>query len=202
MGVTTDFVGHLNITPGLNDAEVEYLTAFGLSRRCGRPGGPYEVPGNPRAESSEDFPGDTYNTPSAGQPQLWCDWAVCWDGCCLTWSGKEKSYQMTAWLRYLITHFLKPGAKALGERGFEEFTFDHVVDGQVVGCRRDNKELFTIVVSNNRVSQRILKAGDPRLSGYPPLPYEQEIDYWAKKTRRRRRRRGADNVVELPAAGC
>jgi hypothetical protein len=58
------------------------------------------------------------------------------------------------------------------------------------------------VVSNNRVSQRILKAGDPRLSGYPPLPYEQEIDYWAKKTRRRRRRRGADNVVELPAAGC
>jgi hypothetical protein len=201
MGVTTDFVGHLDICPSLNDAEVEYLTAFGHSRRCVRPGGPYEVPGNPLAESSEGFVGDSYNTPATGQPQLWCDWEVCWDGCCVTWSGNEKSYQMTAWLKYLIEHFIKPGAKARGEPGFEEFTFDHVVNGQVVGCRRDNKELFSIVVSNNRVRHRILKPGDPRLSAYPPLPYEQEIDYWAKQTRRRRRRPATGNIIELPGAG-
>ena len=110
MGYNTDYLGHIDVDPPLNDAEIEYLTAFGSSRRCIRPGGPYEVPGNPRAETSDAFEGDDYNQRAPGQPNLWCDWTPCWDGCCIAWNGTEKSYSMIPWLRYLIQHFLKPGA--------------------------------------------------------------------------------------------
>jgi hypothetical protein len=51
MGYSTDFLGHLDIEPPLNDEEIDYLTAFFDSRRCRREGGPYAVPGNPRAEN-------------------------------------------------------------------------------------------------------------------------------------------------------
>lgn len=198
MGYSTDFVGNLTITPSLNEAEIEYLAAFSASRRCERPGGPYVVPGNPRAETSESFPGDSYNEPAQGQPQLWCAWTTCWEGDCLAWSGTEKSYAMEQWLRYLIAHFLKPSGRAAGHPGFEDFTFDHRVDGMVVGCRRDTKELFALSVHNNRVRKRILNKGNRAWAGYPDLPYETKIDRWAAPVRRRRRD-PADNVVALPA---
>lgn len=193
MGYTTDFIGQLEIRPRLNEQEIEYLTAFTQSRRCLREGGPYAVPDNPLAESAAEFPGDTYNIPSHGQPQLWCDWEICWDGCCLAWSGKEKSYEMTRWLEYLIDHFLKPAGRASGHPGFEEFTFDHEVEGQLVGCRRDTKELFSISVRANRVQVEVLRKADPRFAGVPPLPYEAAKDRWAPT----RRRRPRDNVVDL-----
>lgn len=198
MGYSTDFVGNLIITPRLNDAEIEYLTAFSASRRCERSGGPYAVPGNPRAETSEGFPADTYNQPALGQPQLWCAWVTCWDGDCLTWSGTEKSYAMEQWLRYLIAHFLKPKGRAFGHPGFQEFTFDHRVDGMVVGCRRDTKELFALSVRNNLVRRRILNKGNRAWAGYPDLPYETQNDRWAVPIRRRRRE-PTDNVVALPS---
>ena len=50
MGTTTDFIGHINIDPPLNDAEQNYLMAFAASRRYARPGGQYDVPGNPAAD--------------------------------------------------------------------------------------------------------------------------------------------------------
>lgn len=193
MGYTTDFVGNLTITPGLNAYEVEYLDAFGMSRRCVRSGGPYEIPGNPRAESSEDFPRDDYNQVAPGQPNLWCDWEVCWEGDCLAWNGTEKSYSMVPWLRYLISHFLKPGGKAQGQPGFGDFTFDHVVSGMVVGCRRDTKELFAVQVVDNRVQERILNPGHPEWAAFPALPYETEID--RGKARRRRRPLPTDAAV-------
>ena len=31
-----------------------------------------------------------------------------------------------------------------------DFTFDHRLDGMIVGCRRDTRELFAITASNNR----------------------------------------------------
>jgi hypothetical protein len=33
---------------------------------------------------------------------------------------------MIAWLRYLIAHFLGPGAGAAGDSRVKDFTFDHV----------------------------------------------------------------------------
>ena len=35
MRPTTDFVGHLDISPALNAAEISYVTAFGAPRRVG-----------------------------------------------------------------------------------------------------------------------------------------------------------------------
>ena len=134
---------------------------------------------------------------ASGQPNLWCDWQVCWEGDCLAWDGTEKSYSMVPWLRYLIAHFLKPGARAVGRPGFEEFSFDHVVNGMVVGCRRDTKELLAVSVRNNRVTERILNPGRSEWAAYPALPYESEIDRWQGRRRRRQPRPSADNVIDL-----
>ncbi len=189
MGYTTDFVGHIDIEPALNQDETEFLTAFSQSRRFDRPDGPYAVPGNPMAERDRgDIDIDTYNRVAPGQPQLWCQWVPCLDGCCLAFSGHEKFYEPIAWLRYLIQHFLKPEAAASKSRlpAFEHFTFDHRLDGLVVGCRRDTKELFAIEVKSNRVTERVLRLGRSEFGEHEPLPYEQEIDLWEAGRRRRR----------------
>ncbi|MCU1538038.1 MAG: hypothetical protein JWP82_2389 [Humibacillus sp.] len=201
MGYTTDFIGHIDITPALNQDETEYLTAFSASRRFDRPGGPYAVPGNPYAE---ERPGDDvqrYNRVAPGQPQLYCQWEPCWDGCCLSFDGHEKFYEPVRWLRYLVDHFLKPGAKA-SESGlpeFEHFTFDHEVRGMVVGCRRDTKELFAIKAHGTRITTTVLRRGDVAYWDRPPLPYEEQLDREAARSRRRRRSTtGADSgVIDL-----
>jgi hypothetical protein len=41
MGVNTDYLGHVEIVPNLNQAEYDYLHAFARSRRSYRSGGPY-----------------------------------------------------------------------------------------------------------------------------------------------------------------
>ena len=56
----------------------------------------------------------------------------------------------------------------------------------VVGCRRDNKQLFAITVKKNRVREEILRRADRRLRDLPPLPYEEEIDR-ARSPRQKRR---------------
>lgn len=118
----------------------------------------------------------------------------------MAWNGTEKSDSMIEWLRYLIAHFLRPGAIAEGQDGFEVFTFDHTLSGMVVGCRRDTKELFAVTVSDNRVRTRVLRAPDPRYADLPPLPYEQQIDRRNDRIRRRRgrAREGDAQVLPLP----
>ena len=188
MGYTTDFLGHIDIDPGLNEAEVAYLDAFHRSRRFDRTGGPYEVPGNPYVDERPEPNRAAYNRPAPGQPQLWCQWQPCWGGCCLAFDGIEKFYEPVRWLRYLVDHFLRPGAEASrsGQAHFDEFTFDHHLEGLVVGCRRDNKQLFGIRVQRNVVSTELLRPADPRYSDYPPLPYEDAIDRERKSSQRRK----------------
>ena len=130
MGHTTDFIGHVDIEPALNQDEIEYLTAFGLTRHFDRPDGPYAVSGNPMAAQDQERASvdtETYSSLGPGKPQLYCQWVPCLDGCCLSFDGNEKFYQPVAWMRYLIQHFLKPGALASksGLPAFEHFTFDH-----------------------------------------------------------------------------
>lgn len=207
MGFTTDFIGHVDIEPALNQDEIEYLSAFSMSRRFDRPEGPYGVPGNPMAvleTEHENVDVDTYNRVAPGQPQLWCQWVPCFDGCCLSFDGNEKFYRPVEWMRYLINHFLKPGAVAskTGLPAFEHFTFDHRLAGMVVGCRRDTKELFAISVTGNRVTEKILRAGLPEYFGREPLAYERAIDRWEADSRRRRRvppREPATDVIDLGA---
>ncbi len=188
MGYTTDFIGHIDIDPGLNEAEVAYLDAFRRSRRFDRAGGPYEVPGNPYVDEPPESSLGAYNRPAFGQPQLWCQWEPCWSGCCLAFSGAEKFYQPVQWLAYLIDHFLRPGAEASrsGLAYFEEFTFDHQLEGLVVGCRRDTRELYGIRVEDNVVTTEVLRPADPRYSDYPPLPYEEVIDSEQRSSQRRK----------------
>ena len=203
MGYTTDFVGHIDIEPALNQDEIEYLTAFSMSRRFDRPDGPYAVPGNPMAERDRgEADVDTYNRVAPGQPQLWCQWVPCLDGCCLAFNGHEKFYEPIAWMRYLVQHFLKPGAAASrsGLPAFEHFTFDHRLDGMVVGCRRDTKELFAIEVKANRVTERVLRPGLSEFAGHEPLAYEEEIDRW-EASRRRRRVPPAEEIAEVVDLG-
>lgn len=191
MGYTTDFIGHIDIAPSLNADEIAYLSAFSASRRFDRPGGPYAVPGNPAAEDQDDFPVDVRKRVPDGQPGLWCDWVPCWDGCCLAYDGTEKFYQPVRWLEYLIDHFLRPGAHAADseEPLLAGFTFDHVLNGVVVGCRRDNKQLFAIKVVDNVVIEEVIRPADPRYLDYPPLPYEEAIDRDLSPRQKRRRLR-------------
>jgi hypothetical protein len=179
MGYTTDFIGHIQVSPPLNDSEQQYLMAFGRSRRFDRPNGPYEVPGNPAAEYC-DRPLDTdvYNTVAPGQPSLWCGWTPCWEGCCISFDGHEKFYAATSWMGYLIEHFLAPGAHAASSRqpAFEEFTFDHVLNGVIAACRRDTRELYLIRVERNVVREETIVAPVPEYFDMPDLPYEAEID--------------------------
>lgn len=200
MGYTTDFIGHIDIAPSLNSDEIAYLTAFGDSRRCERPDGAYAVPGNPRAEDPSSFPAESYNRAAVGQPGLWCHWVPCWDGCCLAYDGLEKFSNPVAWLRYLIDHFLRPGASASTSDDplFQHFTFDHALDGTVVGCRRDNKELFAISVDLNQVREEIIRPADRRYLDYPPLPYEQVIDRDLTPNQRRRRDQRGAQVLPFP----
>jgi hypothetical protein len=195
MGYTTDFIGHFDIYPPLNDAEQAYLTAYARSRREGTEHAPYAVPANPAAEEFPP-PGRPVAAPSSGvnprvsaldrPPGIWCGWVPGWCGDCLAYDGIEKFYQPVDWLRYLIEHFLRPGARAAtsGLGYFEQFTFDHVLDGVVAGSRRDTCELFLIDVLDNEVTKTVLRQGDPQPWELELLPYQEESD---RRSIRRRR---------------
>jgi len=164
MGIHTDYLGHVLIRPELSPAETAYLTAFNQSRRWDRPGGPYEVPANPGAEERPARADqDAYNRPPPGQPQLWCPWVPCLEGHCLGWDRAEKPYAGTDWLRYLIDTFLRPGAAARTDRSgrFDGFTFDHHLDGALVGSVSESGALFLLRIDDGDVSEVGLLAPDP-----------------------------------------
>lgn len=190
MGYNTDLIGYVNVTPALNDAEVEYLTAFSESRRWDRPDGPYVVPGNPALpEEFDDV--EAYNRPAPGEPGLWCCWVPCGEGCCLAYNGREKFYEPTAWLEYLIDTFLRPDAVAAtsGDSSFDHFTFDHRVDGTIAAQQRDTRRLWLIVTAANEVTERTLVDGASAWEDWTPLPYQAADDKTRQRANRRRRPR-------------
>lgn len=89
-----------------------------------------------------------------------CDWAPSPQGTHLTWQGGDKSNSASREIRYLIDHFLKPGAKAShdGRPDFEPFTFDHVVNG-IIAAYRDDGRLYLILVDANEVRETTLVDG-------------------------------------------
>lgn len=48
-----------------------------------------------------------YNTPAKGQPSLWCNWMPEGGGK-FSWKGNKDSTHPVEWLKYTISHFLKP----------------------------------------------------------------------------------------------
>lgn len=203
MGHSTDFVGHLDIAPALGEHELAYLRAFAGSRRWDRVGGPYAVPDDPLADEPDRGEVERWNRPARDQPGLWCDWVPDEDGRCLAWNGAEKTRDAVPWLRYLVAHLLGPRALAArsGEPALEHFTFDHRLDGMVVGCRRDTREIFAVQARGNRITRRVLRPGDPEARVWGALPYEAELDRrWAEEQARRRdgaRARHGATVIDL-----
>ena len=211
MGVTTRYLGHVDISPPLNQAEYDYLTLFSRSRRSFRDGGPYEVfPVDPHEEVPglhPDAAAERYNRIADGQPAYWCQWVPCSRGCCLSWNGHEKFYAGEAWLRYLIDHFLRPGAVAQSapDVWFRRFTFDHDVNGAVVGEQEDNRELFSLVVEHGEVVRTTLRRGDrmPWDAGYveeAPLPWLGHDASFAELERREAEAFAARPVVPVGRA--
>ena len=156
MGYTTDFEGHVTITPPLNHEEVEYLNKFADTRRMKRTKGPYYV-GN-TGFAGQDHEDDIldYNRPEDGQPSLWCQWNPSADGTKIEWDGSEKFYSSDVWMAYLIDNFLKPGALAStsDDPQFDGFTFDHVVNGDIYAQGEDSSDMWILSVVDNEVQVR------------------------------------------------
>lgn len=167
MGYQTDFVGYLHVTPALNERErllVNRISGSIYLRRDAK-----EL----RSVNERDA---AYEELTAGAPHGWSNWTVCSQGCCLSYDGGDKANHMVPWLKYLMGSFLVPGASASGRAGFEEFTCDHVLNGMVVGSRRDNRELYSITARDNVVEVELLWPGVREWSDYPPLAYQTEVD--------------------------
>lgn len=149
MGYTTEFTGHVTVSPPLNPAEIAYLDKFADTRRMNRPAGPYAT----TDDRYSDLGRIGYNTSPEGQPGLWCNWEPTRDGTAIKWNGFEKFYDADAWMAYLIDHFLQPGGKAQGHPGFEDFTFDHVVNGEIKAQGEDPDDTWTLHVTSNAVTR-------------------------------------------------
>lgn len=112
MGVTTRYLGHVEISPPLDQAEYDSLRWFSRSRRSFREAGPYAVfPDDPHEEAPTlhgDAAAERYNRLVEGRPSSWCQWVPCPRGCCLSWNGREKFYAGGSWLQYLIDHSFGP----------------------------------------------------------------------------------------------
>jgi hypothetical protein len=166
MGYQTDFVGYFHVQPHLNEIEIEFLNTVSGARLM-RPGGPL------RAVGGEDA---RHTLLKERSPIGWSNWCACSEGCCLSYDGGDKANHMIAWIKVLVGDFLAPGASAEGCRGFEDFTFDHFVNGMVVGSRRDNRQLYAITANDNEITTEMLWPGVPEWSDYPALRYQEQID--------------------------
>jgi hypothetical protein len=149
MGYTTVYNGSIKIKPALNKAEIYYLTKFSESRRQDYAAGPYALRGDLNPESRGEW--GAVNTPPEGQPGLWCQWIPTDDGTMLVWDEGEKFYHAAEWMKYLIEHFLRPNGIAKGLPGFEDFTFDHVLDGDIEAQGEDADDRYKISVAGNEV---------------------------------------------------
>lgn len=156
MGYSTDFEGDLTIEPPLNQAEVDYLRKFNHVRHMRRGKGPYFVDGSGDFGQGQDSDILNYNDPDPSQPGLWCHWIPADEGHLLTWDYGEKTYDHVEWLEYIINHFLKPGAYASrsNDPQFKDFTFDHVLNGEVEASGEEPGDLWKIEVVNNKPTVR------------------------------------------------
>src|ERR687896_580522 len=112
MRYPTEVLGEVEIRPRLNEAEIDYLTAFARTRRWFRPQGPYVVLG-PDATETYDEALAAINRPWPGEPSLACDWVPCDSGRRMCFNGRESFCRPAEWLRYLIDTFLGPNAAAI-----------------------------------------------------------------------------------------
>lgn len=156
IGYTTDFFGSVKIEPPLNADEVSYLKDFNHTRRMNRNKGPFYVKGTGFAGQDHEPDVRDYNNPPFGQPGLWCQWTPSDDGTEIHWDGGEKFYYASDWMIYIINEFLTNGrnvdAKIAADERFKNFTFDHVVNGEIEAQGEDPGDVWKLVVTNNAVT--------------------------------------------------
>lgn len=165
MGYTTYFHGGVNVVPPLNEAERDYLHDFANSRRMKTTAGPYLAsPGDDMGQDNSRietlmFAGQPvkvidHNQPPDGQPGLWVHWVPSEDGAQIGWDQGEKFYYGAEWMKYLIDHFLKPGAlaQASGDPQFADFTFDHTVNGEIEAEGEEPDDRWILRVRDNVVA--------------------------------------------------
>jgi hypothetical protein len=181
MGYQTDFVGYLQVSPPLNEHERHLINRISGSIFLGPRDGGLRV--------ADEFD-EAARALAAGMPRGWSNWTACPEGCCLSYDGGDKANHMIPWLKYLMTTFLVPGAAAEGRAGLSRLSCDHVLNGMVVGSRRDNRELYSITVRDNDVQVELLWPGEKDWSSYPPLAYQAEIDSFRTWVLDRKRRLG------------
>lgn len=132
------FTGHVRVQPALNEVERAHLAQLADSRGTLR--------GTSTGRGDRDVPFARMG------------WEVCAGGCCLTWNPDlELSDQMLPTVRFLIDHLLRRGAKAEGRAGFEGFTFDHVLDGAVIGRAPFDEKVRLVDVVGNAASERLVQ---------------------------------------------
>lgn len=153
MGYTTEFEGEFKVHPTLKPEHRMYLYMFSRSRRMKRDEqktatlpdpiriaadlpigeeGAYYVGG-----TNEDYSIIEHNKPPKGQPELWNQWIPTQDGTAICWDGNEKFYEYTAWLEYIIKHFLHP--------------WGYVLNGEVQYSGEDDFDTGMLVVIDNKV---------------------------------------------------
>lgn len=160
-----DISGHITIRPPLNEAERAFLDELRTSNRTLR--------GTPTGRGDATVPFSR----SA--------WRSCERGCCLTWTASEWSRNLAPTLDFLIRHLFGPGAKAKHHPRFEEFSFDHVLEGVVVAKGYDDRHAHVVQVVGNvvhgataeRACEETVCVPRPRLS-------ENVIDFTSRVRRR------------------
>lgn len=163
MGYQTDFIGYLQIEPPLGVREQSIVNGISGSLFL-------RYAGSLRVANEDD---EVLRRFMSEAPYGWSNWTVCDEGCCLSYDGRDKANHMAPWLKFLMATFLVPGAAA---EGIEGLSCDHVLNGMVVGSRRDTRELYSITVRDNEVEVELLWPGNPEWSDYPRLAYQTEID--------------------------
>lgn len=135
MGVTTRYLGHVEISPPLDQAEYDHLRA--VSR------------GQVRLVGPDDL-------------EPWCPWEPCAHGCCLRWDGSDCYGTGADGLQLLIDHFLSPDdpVDSLDDSKLTGFTFDHDTNG-AIACEEEDRGLFLLRVDHGKVRTEMLLRGDP-----------------------------------------
>ena len=157
MGYHTDFTGRVDIVPPLNAVEVAYLQAFNRTRHnlAGVSVHAVEQPSvGPRMLRLSD-------EPHPGKPGYYCPWTVCDDGTALVWDGTEKPYEPVEWMRYVVGTFLAPPSSEfphhprlclpIGGPPFDQFTFDHVCNGEFEAQGEEPGDHWHLLVADNEV---------------------------------------------------
>lgn len=144
------FIGCIRIQPALNEAEQDFLLDLLVSGRTLR--------GTPTGRGVAEV------------PFAHLGWEVCADGCCLEWDPDlEDAKWMADTLRFVVDHLLRRGAKAEGHPRFGGFSFDHVLEGAVVGQTYAGRMRLVEVTGNVVRDREVLASCDDVLSAQQHL---------------------------------